>query len=326
MAIRSGIAAQIGLSAETTWGTYVAPDHWYEFNEEDLSLSIEPIESAGIRANNRVLRTDRWAQGQKRAEGSVTMEVPSKSFGLIAKHALGSATITTPSGATNARLHRHVLGDPYGLGLTVQVGRPDNAGTVQPFSYTGAKISELTLSNSVDEILQAEIGLVAQNEVTSQALASASYPTGNQVFNWTQGVITIGGSTVGVVTDFEVTINNGLKDDRYFLGAATMSQPIIANMTEITGSMTVEWSGLTDYNRFVNGTIASVTAKWTAATAIEGSTYPYVEVTLPDCRFDGDTPNVGGPDVITHDLTFKALYDGSDQPITIDLMSDDTVS
>lgn len=326
MAIRSGIAAQIGLSAETTWGTYVAPDHWYEFNEEDLSLSIEPIESAGIRANNRVLRTDRWAQGQKRAEGSVTMEVPSKSFGLIAKHALGSATITTPSGATNARLHRHVLGDPYGLGLTVQVGRPDNAGTVQPFSYTGAKISELTLSNSVDEILQAEIGLVAQNETTSQALASASYPSGNQVFNWTQGVITIGGSTVGVVTDFEVTINNGLKDDRYFLGAATMSQPIIANMTEITGSMTVEWSGLTDYNRFVNGTIASVTAKWTAATAIEGSTYPYVEVTLPDCRFDGDTPNVGGPDVITHDLTFKALYDGSDQPITIDLMSDDTVS
>ena len=326
MAIRSGIAAQIGLAAETTWGTYVAPDHWYEFNEEDMSLSIEPIESAGIRANNRVLRTDRWAQGQKRVEGTVTMEVPSKSFGLIAKHALGSASITTPSGATNARLHRHTLGDPYGLGLTVQVGRPDNAGTVQPFTYTGAKVSELTLANSVDEILTAEIGVVAQNEVTSQALVSASYPTGNQVFNWTQGVISIAGGAVGVVTDFEVTINNGLKDDRYFLGASTMSQPIIANMTEITGTMTVEWSGLTDYNRFVNGTTASITAKWTAATAIESTTYPYVEISLPDCRFDGDTPNVGGPDVITHDLTFKALYDGTDQPITIDLLSDDTVS
>jgi hypothetical protein len=326
MAIRSGIAAQIGLAAETTWGTYVAPDHWYEFNEEDLSLSIEPIESAGIRANNRVLRTDRWAQGQKRVEGSVTMEVPTKSFGLVAKHALGAVNISTPSGATNARLHRHTLGDPYGLGLTVQVGRPDNLGTVQPFSYTGAKVSELTLTNSVDEILQAEIGIVAQNETTSQSLASASYPTGNQVFNWTQGVISIGGGAVGVVTDFEVTVNNGLKDDRYFLGAATMSQPIIANMTEITGSMTVEWSGLTDYNRFVNGTTASISAKWTAATAIEGSTFPYVEVTLANCRFDGDTPNVGGPDVITHDLTFKALYDGTNGPIVIDLMSDDTVS
>lgn len=326
MAIRSGIAAQLGISAETTWGTYVAPDHWYEFNEEDLSLSIEPIESAGIRANNRVLRTDRWAQGQKRVEGSVTMEVPTKSFGLIAKHALGAASITTPSGATNARLHRHTLSDPYGLGMTVQVGRPDNSGTVQPFSYTGAKVSELTLASSVDEILTAEIGFVAQNETTSQSLASASYPTGNQVFNWTQGVVSIGGGAVGVVTDFEVTINNGLKDDRYFLGASTMSQPIIANMTEITGTMTVEWSGLTDYNRFVNGTTASISAKWTAATAIEGSTFPYVEVVLANCRFDGDTPNVGGPDVITHDLTFKALYDGTNGPIVIDLMSDDTVS
>jgi hypothetical protein len=326
MAIRSGIAAQLGISAETTWGTYIAPDHWYEFNEEDLALAIEPIESAGLRANNRVLRSDRWAQGQKRVEGSVTMEVPSKSFGLIAKHALGAASITTPSGATNARLHRHTLGDPYGLGLTVQVGRPGSDGTVHPFSYTGAKVSELTLANSVDEILTAEIGLVAQNETTSESLASASYPTGNQLFNWTQGVINIGGSAVGVVTDFEVTINNGLKDDRYFLGAATMSQPIIADMTEITGSMTVEFDGLTNYNRFVNGTLASVSAKWTAATAIEGSTFPYVEVTLANCRFEGDTPAVGGPDVVTHDLTFKALYDGTNGPIVIDLMSDDTVS
>lgn len=326
MAIRSGIAAQLGIAAETTWGTYVAPDHWYEFNEEDLSLSIEPIESAGIRANNRVLRTDRWAQGQRRVEGTVTMEVPSESFGLIAKHALGSASISTPSGATLARLHRHTLGDPYGLGLTVQVGRPDNAGTVQPFTYTGAKVSELTLANSVDEILTAEIGLVAQNEVTSQSLATASYPSGNQVFNWTQGVISLGGSTVGVVTDFEVTVNNGLKDDRYFLGASTMSQPIIANMTEITGTMSVEFDGLTNYNRFVNGTTAEIVATWTASTAIEGSTYPYVKVTLANCRFDGDTPNVGGPDVVTHDLTFKALYDGTNGPIVIDLLSDDTVS
>lgn len=326
MAIRSGLAAQIGIAAETTWGTFVAPDHWYEFNEEDLSLSIERVESAGLRANNRVLRTDRWAAGQQRVEGSVTMDVPSKSFGLLAKHALGSASISTPSGATNTRLHTHTLGDPYGLGLTVQVGRPDSGGTVRAFSYAGAKISELTLSNSVDEILQAEIGLVAQSESTSEALATASYPSGNQLFIWTSGDIKIGGSTVGVVTDFEVTINNGLKDDRYFLGAATMSEPIIADMTTIEGTMTVEFDSLTNYNRYVNGTLAAVSAKWTAATEIESGFSPYVEVLIDDARFDGATPNVGGPDVLTHELSFKGLYDGSNAPITINYQTDDTVS
>lgn len=326
MSIRAGLAAQIGAVAEDTWGTYKAPTSFIEFNEESLALAIERIESPGLRASNRVLRTDRWAAGQKRVEGTISFEAPSKGLGLWVKHALGAVSISTPSGATNTRLHRHTLGDPYGLGLTVQVGRPDTAGTVQPFSYTGCKIDEVTFSNSVDEFLMVECSIVGEDETTSESLASASYPTGVQLFNWTQGVISIAGSTVGVVTDFEVTVANAHKSDRYFLGAATMSEPIIAGMTEITGTLSVEFDSLTNYNRFVNGTIASVNAKWTAATAIEGSFYPYVEITLPDCRFDGTTPAVGGPDVLTLDLPFKALYDGSDQPITVDVQTADTAS
>ena len=328
MAIRSAIAAQLGAVAEDTWGTYKAPTSFIEFTDESLALSIERIESAGLRANNRVLRTDRWAAGQRRIEGTISFEAPSKGLGLWLKNALGSSTITTPSGGTNSRLHTHVLGDPYGQGLTIQVGRPDASGTgvVQPFSYTGCKVDQLTLSNSVDEFLMVECEIVGQNETTSQSLASASYPSSVQLFNWTQGVITIGGSSVGVVTDISVTVANNHKSDRYFLGAATMSEPIIAGMTEITGTMTVEFDGLTNYNRFVNGTIATVVAKWTAATAIESTFFPYVEVTLDSVRFDGATPAVGGPDVISVELPFKALNDGTDQPITIVTQTTDTTS
>lgn len=326
MAIRSGLAAQLGAVAEDTWGVYKAPTSFIEFTEESLALAIERIESPGLRANNRVLRTDRWAAGQKRVEGTVSFEAPSKGLGLWLKHALGSSSITTPSGATNARLHTHTLGDPYGLGLTVQVGRPMSNGTVTPFSYTGCKIDQITLSNSVDEFLVVECEIVGEDEITSESLASASYPTGVQLFNWTQGVISIAGSSVGVVTDFTVTVANNHKSDRYFLGAATMSEPIIAGMTEVTGSMTVEFDSMTNYNRFVNGTIAAVTAKWTAATAIESTFFPYVEVSLPDVRFDGTTPAVAGPDVLSIELPFKALYDGTDQPITITTQTADTTS
>jgi len=326
MAIRSGLAAQLGAVAEDTWGVYKAPTSFIEFTEESLALAIERIESPGLRANNRVLRTDRWAAGQKRVEGTVSFEAPSKGLGLWLKHALGSVSITTPSGATNSRLHTHTLGDPYGLGLTVQVGRPMSNGTVTPFSYTGCKIDQITLSNSVDEFLVVECEIVGEDEITSESLASASYPTGVQLFNWTQGVISIAGSSVGVVTDFTVTVANNHKSDRYFLGAATMSEPIIAGMTEVTGSMTVEFDSMTNYNRFVNGTIAAVTAKWTAATAIESTFFPYVEVSLPDVRFDGTTPAVAGPDVLSIELPFKALYDGTDQPITITTQTADTTS
>ena len=326
MSIRAGLAAQLGAVAEDTWGTYKAPTSFIEFTEESLALAIERIESPGLRASNRVLRTDRWAAGQKRVEGTVSFEAPSKGLGLWIKTALGASSITTPSGATDARLHRHTLGDPFGLGLTVQVGRPDTGGTVRPFTYTGGKIDSITLSNSVDEFLVVECEMVAEDEVTSESLASASYPTGVQLFNWTQGVISLAGSPAGVVTDFSVTVANNHKSDRYFLGAQTMSEPIIAGMTEITGTMTVEFDSLTNYNRFVNGTIAAVGARWTAATAIESTTFPYVEISLPDVRFDGATPAVAGPDVLSYELSFKALYDGTDEPITVDVMTEDTAS
>jgi hypothetical protein len=332
MAIRSGLAAQLGLAESSTFGTYQTPTRFLEFNEESLEYQIERVESPGLRAGNRVLRTDRYAPGQKRVEGSLTLEPATKGFGLVLKHALGATSITTPSGATNARLHTHTLGDIFGTSLTVQVGRPDVSGTVQPFTYLGCRVDTLSLSSSVDELLVAEVGLVGQDETRSQSLATATYPTTGSAaayeqFYWTQGVISIAGSAVGVVTDFEIELNNNLKSDRYFLGGATMSEPILAGMTEITGTVTVEFLNLTAYERFVNNTQVALTAKWTAATAIESSTFPYIEVNIPKVRFDGPAnPQVGGPDVITHELPFKALFDGTNGPITVDYMTSDTTS
>ena len=332
MAIRSGLAAQLGLAESSTFGTYQTPTRFLEFNEESLEYQIERVESPGLRAGNRVLRTDRYAPGQKRVEGSLTLEPATKGFGLVLKHALGATSITTPSGATDARLHSHTLGDIFGTSLTVQVGRPDVSGTVQPFTYLGCRVDTLSLTSSVDELLVAEVGLVGQDETRSQSLATATYPTTGSAaayeqFYWTQGVISIAGSAVGVVTDFEIEINNNLKSDRYFLGGATMSEPILAGMTEITGTVTVEFLNLTAYERFVDNTQVALTAKWTAATAIESSTFPYIEVNIPKVRFDGPAnPQVGGPDVITHELPFKALFDGTNGPITIDYMTSDTTS
>jgi hypothetical protein len=146
MAIRSGLAAQLGLAESSTFGTYQTPTRFLEFNEESLEYQIERVESPGLRAGNRVLRTDRYAPGQKRVEGSITLEPATKGFGLVLKHALGATSITTPSGATNARLHAHTLGDIYGTSLTVQVGRPDVSGTVQPFTYLGCRVDTLSLT------------------------------------------------------------------------------------------------------------------------------------------------------------------------------------
>ena len=41
MAIRSGLAAQIGIGVESTVGTAVTPTRFYEFNDESIAQTIE---------------------------------------------------------------------------------------------------------------------------------------------------------------------------------------------------------------------------------------------------------------------------------------------
>jgi hypothetical protein len=50
MAIGSGLGAQLGISAETTYGTFVAPAKFIEFTKESLALKKTTAQSAGIAA------------------------------------------------------------------------------------------------------------------------------------------------------------------------------------------------------------------------------------------------------------------------------------
>lgn len=325
MAIRSGIAAQLGFAAETTWGTYAAPTRFLEANSFAIQNQIDRIESSAIRASNRVLRQDRWAANPKGISGTIELEVMSKGFGLLLKHMLGTVAITTPSGATTARLHTHTLGDTYGLGLTVQGGVPDVAATVQPFSWLGCKIGEWTLSNEVDGILMLGLNIDGASETTAQSLASASYASSVELLTFAGGTVTVAGSQFDV-RSFSLTGNAGLKTDRYFLrGSSTKKEPIPAALVDLSGQIEAEFEGLTAYNRFVNGTVASLSATWVGST-IEGAFKYSLTVTLPAVRFDGTTPEVASADVVMLPLPFKALFDGSNEPVTIAYQTTDTAS
>jgi len=321
MAIRSGLAAQLGIGVETTWSVAVTPTRFYEFTDESLALSIERIESEGLRAGNRVLRSDRYAVGQKAVEGSVTMDMTAENSGLLFQHALGTVSTTTLSGSV--KQHACTLSDPYALGLTLEVGRPGNDGTVRAFTYSGCKISSFTLSNSVNELLQGEFNFVGKDESTG-SITSASYPSSQELLSFAGATISVAGSSYEC-KEASVEVNTGLNAERYILGSQTINAPVAASMTEITGSVTAEFKDLTAYNRFVNNTTASLTMAW-VGTAITGTYKRGITVTMPVVRFDGNTPNVGGPDIVDVELAYKALYDGTQEPITVTVVNTDTTA
>ena len=322
MGARSGLDAQLGLAEESTYGTYVAAARFLPFVSEGMKYDIARNSSKGIRTGQRVDRTDQWIAGRKDPKGTIELELANKGFGLLFKHALGTVTTTTDG---TGKKHSCVIGDLYGKGLSVQIGRPDVAATVQPFTYTGTKIDEMEISQSLsgDGFPMLKLSTVAQDQTTAQTLATASAPAETELFHWSGLGITVAGSAYSLLGNASIKVKTSLKEDRFKAGSATRLEPIENKRRDITGSLVGEFESLTAYNRVVNGTVVPVVFTWSTVSTYDTAKPYKLVVTLPNCRFDSEVPNAS-EDVLQQTLNFVALDDGSSAPITVDYYTSDT--
>lgn len=315
MAAPSALAAQFGYKAESSFGTAVTVDTFVPLVEESLTQEEERLESEGIMVGRRIIDSDQWKTGPKTIEGDIGLELYEQSIGTLLKHALGSVN-TTGSGP-----YAHALtpGSLTGLGLTIQIGRPDVGGTVRPFTYAGCKISSWEIGVEAGQIATLGLSVVGTvAETTATALASASYAAqATRPFTAIECTVhTIGGSATNVKT-FTLSGDNGLDTDRRFLGSALPAQPLEAERRTYEGELGLEFSSLTDYERFTAGTEADIAI--TLSNGIESLAI------VAHARFDGTTPTVGGQGIVTLDMPFKLVGDGSDaDALTMTYTSDDS--
>ncbi len=340
MAIGSGLASSLGWSAESTYGTYVAPTKWGEFNSEKLALSKKIIANEGLRGGARFGRVGRRVVTTKEATGSIDMDVSSKGFGVLLTHMLGTTTPTATLVAGTGSLYRqiHTAGE-MSRSLTMQVGRPQTDGTIKPFTYVGCKIPSFELSCSIDEYLNLKFDVDARNEVTNQTLVTPSYTSGDEMFHFGQMSASIGGTvstTSGLATvasssaitackGFSVKHNAPLATDRYFAGATTLkAAPIENGMREVTGSLTCEFASQAQlYDLMAADTTTALKFRFDGSIAV-GTGVGAFEILLSAVRFDEATPTVDGPDILENEVSFTAYDDGTNAPIQILYESADT--
>jgi len=309
----------LGVGAESTWGTAVAPTARFEVTSESLALEIERVESTALKASRRYLSSSGWAAGQKNVTGDVEMEVQSNGMGLWFKNLLGAPTTTTPAGATNRR--KHVFGASTLVddqSLTFEIVRTDVAGTAHRFVYSGCVIDEVSLQSQVGEFVTASFTVDGRDEAVSAAGAqSASYATSTPLV-FTGAAITVGGSSFEA-KEFNLQLTSGRAKERYVLGDSRKLKQVESELREISGSISCDWAGTTAYNRFVNGTTAAVVAKFETQAAIESTVKGYLQVTIPVARFDGETPT-GGGEIVEHNLEFVGLDNGTDNPVEVEII------
>jgi hypothetical protein len=341
MSTGTGLDGQLGVKAETTWGTPVTVDRFFEFNSETLEEVLGWLEPTGIRAGQKYKRGARARVARRGTAGQVTMEHATRGMALWWKHALGSA-ITAPTQIETTAAYKSIItpGDFRGLGLTVQVGRPEaGTGTVRPFTYSGCKVSGWTISVTDNAIPTLQLTLDGREESTTAPLAAATYLDGTTVFDFSQASLRLGGTVATasgettisggtavatVVREFNVSGTVPMANERYGLGnAGRKSQQLENGTPTVTGSLAAEFSKEELYDVYKAGDAVPLEFVL-LGDVIEDEYQAELSIILPEVKFKKAAPQVSGPDVVQMTTDIEAYSNEEDPVIQVRLISTDT--
>jgi hypothetical protein len=346
----SGLSSQVGVIAETTYGTAVTVTKFYEFLSENFVFNPTWLDGQGLKAGQAFNRSSRTVVSQNAVSGDITMEhtigsaasVIADSMGFWWKQALGSGIVTPTVVLGTAFKQVHTPGSKAGFYFTTQIGRPQISGvTVQPFTYVGCKCTDWEFSCSDNQIAQLKCTVDGRNELTATGLAAASYPTPNGLFSFadatnfkiggtastTAGETTVSsGVSIGsLVSGIVITGSNPMKTDRYGLGNAGLKgEPIENAIPTITGTLSTEFFSRTElYDVFKTaGTtvlqldFSKFDSAGNDANGVAAGPNPYLlSFIFPAVKFKTASVNVGGPDVIPQSIAFQAYDDGTTNPV-----------
>jgi hypothetical protein len=274
-------------------------------------------------------------------EGGFEFEWPTKGAGLLVAHMLGSSAVPVVIAASSAYKQVHTPGGLVGKGLTIQVGRPEPSGTVRAHTYAGCKITSWEFKLSDSEIATFALEVDGWDESTATALATASYPTGAEVFNFQQAVLKLGGTAstasgemsvadgtavTTVIKEISIKGENPLATERYGIGNAGVKREQLENdIPTITGSLTAEFNRTELYDLMKNNTTVAVELTLTGSAIPSGSgNNNLLSFIMPACKLKEAAPSVEGPDVVQMTTSFEAYDDEVNAPIQIKIVSADT--
>lgn len=331
MAIGSGIGASLGIAVESTFNTGVAPDHFYEFNNENTKYVKNTVVGQGLRAGGLVPRIERRVVTTFGGEGDFEIDLPTRALGLLLSLATGTTPTPTQIGSTGVYTASFTP-DDITRSFTTQVGVPQYGGTITPKTLTGCKMTSFELSVGAGDIAKGKFSFDSAGFTTATSLTNPVYPYpasgGNaNLFHFAQGSITDNVSTTYAnIKDFTLTVDNSLKTDRYNLGSAGAKQAQIVNgFRSITGKVTAEFTDTVLLDKFLADTTAGLKLTFTGATiGSSGSNKELLSITIPAAKFDGDTPAVSGPGVIDVSFGFTVYQTGTTAPFTITTQSLDS--
>jgi hypothetical protein len=326
MAIKSGLAAQFGMKAESIWGTPVTVDRFYYFDSDTVKPNIQKVRLRGL-GSGVFDRTAHQVTNVFGYAGTTQHTVFDKSFGLLLKACMGAAAIEQVGSTTEYKqtFTPHATGH-QGSHYTVQIGTPGTDGTVRTRTYDGGKVTGWELKSGENEPVTLIVSWFFRDCVTNTALASASYASGWTPYVFSDCAWTIGGSGV-YVKSWSIKGDNGLTVDRRGLAQVKSLEPVQTGPNRYTASLEMEsFVDLTHYAAMLAGTQQGAVLTITGDT-IPAESNPFKLVaTFAAMDIEGEGVSVPGEGIVPEKLNLMGLYNGTDPVLKLEYHSTDTAA
>lgn len=329
--MRSGLGAQVGISAaEEEYGTYKAPTTFLLTESESLSMSFNELKTFPLRAGRMVQAENLHRFTTKTVEGDLNIPFTDQGMGkflnLLHGNEVEPEKVEEKSEEQYKQSHAIGTTSPFGKSVTLQVGRPDTENEVRAFSYVGCKLMSASFAVEADGEMMLTASFDGRDLSVEEELAEAEYDAGTLPFTWQQMEVKVGGSKVANVLSGTLKVDIPQKTDRFFLGNGQLkSEPIPNAPAVITFDATLEFADLSDFERYNSEQVKSLALNATGAEIGEAEETFEANFSMPAAKpTSPSAPTVDGPDVLTTDVTFEVLDNGSEAPLTVEYNSTDS--
>lgn len=321
----SGISDQfttIGVEA-VAWGTKAATlTRGIEAETSSKPTpAVEHRPSTGMRPGFLGDPTDRHVVDVRGGSYSLACDLLSKSHSMLLG-GLNTPVITTPVGATTARLHTITPSDHAIPSQTIHDAIALDDGTIDHIDALGAKMVSAKLSVSPKGNVKFTGDYNYRTLDTAAASVTPAYASSPYVYRDTDVTTTLGGTDI-CQRGLDLTIPTGIKVDRDMVCPGGREEPIVLGRVQPTGTLNQDLPSLAYLDDWLAGTPRSLVF-YIEGPEIESGFNYFVRVTYAAVRFTGDAPDRSMTELSGQSLPWQAFDNGTDPLWKIEYQTTDT--
>lgn len=307
------------------WGTKATTlTRGIENQTDDVTPNVEFMQSRGMRPATVATPTGRSVAVPRGGQHVITVDLLSESLGLLFASVASSVATTTPSGATNARLHTFT---PTTSGpaksFTLHAGRAPIGGTVLHHDYLGCMAEQLNLALNPKGLPVLKTTFNYKELDTDAASVTPAYPTAPHVYRDIDCTVTIDGNGE-CLKSADFTIPTGLDMERWRICSGGREKPLLNTRVEPTGTLAIDYDDDTWHDAWLAGTELEDLVILFTGPEIESGFDNFVRITFPLIQLTGSSPKVGLDMTPEQGLPFRVLDNGTDPAWTIEYQNAET--